>query len=114
MNNINLKETMTYGIVIIIIQGEFYIYVSFSGKHEKWVSIIEKAHYVHKEKITLKLSTSKSLKVPTGITDKSLELRSTLDKNSPIPQENITLHIVFKKRAVHLAESDVLRLPKFR
>ena len=114
MNSINLKETMTYGIIIIIIQGEFYIYVSFSGKCEKWVFIIEKSHYVHKEKITLKLSTSKSLKVPTGIADKSLELRSTLDNNSPIPQENITLHIVFKKGAVHLVDSDVLRLPKFQ
>lgn len=105
---------MTYGIFIIIIQGEFYIYVSFSGKHEKWVVIVEKTCYVHKEKITLKLSTSKSLKVPTGIADKSLELPSTLDKNSPIPQGNITLPIVFNKGAVHLVDSDVLRLPKFQ
>lgn len=68
----------------------------------------------YKEKITLKLSTSKSLKVLTGIADKSLELRSTLDKNSPIPQENITLPIVFNKGAVHLVDSDVLRFPKFQ
>lgn len=67
----------------------------FPGIHEKWVFIIENSRYVHKEKIILKLSTSKSLKVPTSTADKSLELRSTLDKNSPIPQENITLYIVF-------------------